>query len=322
MPWWWPDMRVYGHEWRLFRGQAAQPVAAVLLCGLCSLPVAGFAQQTQMDTGMNMQSGQADTVAPGAMTGMDMAGAAMPGAIKHTAPPVGSLPRSDGSAGEPNSAYGIGMVMDDDPLISKFMLDQLELVQGNNGDQMAWDGHFRIGYDMNQAWIRSEGQQTHGKTQDADAELLWGHTISSYWDTMLGTRHDFGSGPARDWAAFGIQGLSPYKFDVEATAYQGSAGRTAARLKVIYDVLFTQRLILSPEIEINQYGKNDPARVIGAGLSDAAFSLRLRYEIRREFAPYIGIGLDRKFGKTADFAQAAGESATDNQLIAGVNIWF
>ena len=315
-------MRVYRHEWRLFRGQAAQPVAAVLLCGLCSLPVVGFAQQSQMDPGMNMQSGQTDTAAP-AMPGMDMVGTSMPGVSQRTAPPVGSLPSSDGSAGKPYSAYGIGgMMMDDDPLVSKLMLDQLEFVQGNKGDQMAWDGHFRIGYDLNQLWIRSEGQQAHGKTQDADAELLWGHTITPYWDTMLGTRHDFGDGPARDWAAVGIQGIAPYKFDIEATAYAGSAGRTATRVKVYYDILFTQRLILIPEIEINAYGKDDPTRAIGAGLSDTSFSLRLNYYIRREFAPYIGVGLDRKFGKTADFAQAVGLSATDNQLVAGVSIWF
>ncbi|MHB1676789.1 MAG: copper resistance protein B [Sulfuriferula sp.] len=304
--------------------QTSQPaITATLLCVLFGLPVAVFAQQTQMDPGMTMPAGQPDTSDSGAMTGMGMASTAIPGEIKHAAPPpVGSLPRSDGSAGQPNSVYGISMKMDDDPLISKLFLEQLELVQGNNGDQMAWEGHFRTGYNLNQLWIRSEGQQAHGKTQDADAELLWGHTVSPFWDTMLGTRHDFAGGPSRDWGAFGVQGLAPYKFDVEATAYAGSAGRTAARLKVLYDVLFTQRLILSPEIEINLYGKDDPARGIGAGLSDTSFTVRLRYEIRREFAPYIGFGLDRKFGKTADFAQAGGESAIDNQLIAGVNIWF
>lgn len=267
-----------------------------------------------MDPGMNMQSNSSDTGIWNAMTGI---AGDMP-------PPVGSLPRSDGSAGKPDSAYGIGigMAMDDDPLVSKLMLDQLEMVQGNNGDQMAWDGHFRVGYDMNQIWIRSEGQRLHGKTEDADAELLWGHAMSPYWDTMLGVRHDFAGGPARDWSALGIQGLMPYKFDVEATVYEGSSGRTAARLKTYYDVLFTQKLILTPEVEINVYGQDDPARAIGAGLSDAALSLRLRYEIRREFAPYIGVSVDRKFGKTAEFAQAVGFSSIDNQLIAGINIWF
>ncbi|MHB1678712.1 MAG: copper resistance protein B [Sulfuriferula sp.] len=302
--------------------QRIRSVAIVWLWMVFGMPVAGYADPSQIDPTMNMQPNQPNADGSNAMAGMNMSGA--PPMADRSAPPVGSLPRSDGSAGKPDSAYGIGngMTMDDDSLISKFMLDQLELVQGNNGDQMAWDGHYRIGYDMNQLWIRSEGQQAHGKTQDADAELLWGHTISPYWDTMLGTRHDFGGGPARDWAAEGIQGIAPYKFDVEATAYEGSAGRTAARVKVYYDILFTQRLILIPEIEINAYGKDDPTRAIGAGLSDTSLSLRLNYYIRREFAPYIGIGTDRKFGKTADFAQAVGLSATDNQLMAGINFWF
>ncbi len=270
---------------------------------------------------MNMQSNRSNADSSNTMTGMDMSGT--PPMSSSSAPPVGSLPSSDGSAGKPYSAYGIGgMMMNDDPLVSKFMLDQLEFVQGNNGDQMAWDGHYRIGYDLNQLWIRSEGQRLNGKTEDADAELLWGHTISPYWDTMLGTRHDFGSGPARDWAAFGIQGLAPYKFDTEATVYAGTDGRTAARFKEYYNILFTERLILSPEIEINVYGQNDPARAIGAGLSDTAISMRLKYEIRREFAPYIGVGWDRKFGRTAALFQASGISATDSQLLAGVEIWY
>ena len=280
-------------------------LTAVMLSGLLFVPVTGFAQQ------------------PAMMPGMDMSGPnSMPATNNHPDPPVGSLPRSDGSSGKSNAAYGIGMNMADDPLISQLMLDQLELVQGNNGDQMAWDGHFRIGYDLNQVWIRSEGQQAYGKTQDADAELLWGHAFSPFWEVMSGIRHDFANGPAREWAALGVQGLAPYKFDVEATAYQGSAGRTAARLKVSYDLLLSQRIVLSPELESNLYGQDDPARGIGAGLSDATFTVRLRYEIRREFAPYIGIGWGRKFGKTADFSQAAGESALDQQLLAGLRIWF
>ncbi|MHB0922263.1 copper resistance protein B [Thiomonas sp.] len=242
-------------------------------------------------------------------------------------PAVGSLPRSDGSARHSYEHYGIAMGpmmhdMNGDPLISKFMLDQLEYVHGQNGGSAAWDGRFRIGYDINKIWIRSQGQRSHGKTQDADVELLWGHTVTPYWDVMSGVRHDFGGGPSRDWAAFGIQGLAPYLFFVEATAYVGPSGRTAARFKSEYDLLFTQRLILTPEVEANLYGRSDPARGIGAGVSDASLTFRLRYEISREFAPYIGFGWARKFGGTASYAQAAGEPVLDHQLIAGLRVWF
>ncbi|MHB1590558.1 MAG: copper resistance protein B [Sulfuricella sp.] len=276
-----------------------QPVAQTLLCALLILPVAAFAQELQPDQNADTQQ---QPLRPG--------------------PPVGSLPRSDGSAGKPYADYGIDMHMDDDPLIGKFMLDKLEYVHGDKGDSMVWDGRFRIGHDLNRLWVRSEGQRADGKTQDADAELLWGHTYAPFWDVVAGVRHDFGAGPSREWAALGIQGLAPYKFYVEATVYMGSSDRTAARLKTSYDLLLTQRLILTPEVDANLYGKDDPARDIGAGLSDASFGLRLRYEIRREFAPYIGIGVVQKYGKTADISRANGDPVHDFQLLAGVRIWF
>lgn len=241
-----------------------------------------------------------------------------------SAPPVGSLPRSDGSAPYSYAHYGMMAMedMNDDPLISKIMLDQLEYVHGQNGWKTAWDGRARIGYNLNQLWIRSEGQYAHGKTQDADAELLWGHAVAPYWNTMAGVRHDFGGGPSRDWAAFGIQGLAPYLFYVEATAYIGPSGRTAARLKSDYDLLLTQRLILTPELEANLYGRSDPARNLGSGLSDASLGLRLRYEIRRWFAPYVGIAWSRKFGTTASYARRDHEPVLDHQFMAGVRFWF
>ncbi|MES2408128.1 MAG: copper resistance protein B, partial [Pseudomonadota bacterium] len=238
-----------------------------------------------------------------------------------SAPPVGSLPSSDGSTEKSYADYGINLHMDDNALISKLMLDKLEYVHGKS-DSMVWDGRFRFGRDLNQLWIRSEGQRSQGKIQDAEAELLWGHTFSPFWTALTGVRHDFGTGPSRDWAAFGIQGLAPYRFDVEATAYVGSSGRTALKLKTSYDLLLTQRLILTPELDANLYGKDDPARGVGAGLSDASLGVRLRYEIRREFAPYIGFNFVRKYGKTADFARAEGASVHDFQLVTGVRVWF
>ena len=261
-------------------------------------------------TGMNMEN----------MPGMQATGSARP----RSAPPVGSLPRSDGSAPNSYAHYGMTVMgdMNDDPLISKFMLDQLEYVQGRNGGGVAWDGRARIGYNLNQLWLRSQGQYAHGKTRDADAELLWGHAVAPYWNVMTGVRHDFGGGPARNWAALGIQGLAPYLFYVEATAYVGPSGRTAARLKSEYDLLITQRLILTPELEANIYGRSDPARRLGSGVSDVSAALRLRYEVRRWLAPYVGIGWSRKFGATAAYARSDHEPVLDHQFMAGVRFWF
>ena len=139
---------------------------------------------------------------------------------------------------------------------------------------------------------------------------------------QAGAREDFASGPPRTWAAVGVQGLAPYWFNVEATFYVGDSGRTAARIKAEYDLLLTQRLIVQPEAEVNLYGKSDPARRIGSGVSDLDAGIRVRYEFRRELAPYVGVAWRRLFGGTADQARASGGGTSDVQLVAGVRAWF
>ncbi|MBT8128902.1 MAG: copper resistance protein B, partial [Gammaproteobacteria bacterium] len=128
--------------------------------------------------------------------------------------------------------------------------------------------------------------------------------------------------PDRAWLAFGVQGLAPYWFELDAAAYIGEAGRTAFTLEAEYELLLTQKLILQPRIETNWYGKRDAARGLGDGLSDLSAGLRLRYEIRREFAPYLGVEWARKFGETEDFARAAGLDPDETRFVAGLRFWF
>jgi copper resistance protein B len=135
-------------------------------------------------------------------------------------------------------------------------------------------------------------------------------------------RHDLGVGPQRNWLAFGVQGLAPYWFELQATGYASSQGRLAARLRAEYTVRFTQRLMLQPELELNLYNKDDPAQRIGSGVSDAELGLRLRYEVTRQFAPYVGVVWSRRFGTTAAFARADGQPVFDRQWVAGIRFWF
>jgi copper resistance protein B len=200
--------------------------------------------------------------------------------------------------------------------------DRLELV-GSGADQaVAWSAHAWFGGDRDKLWLRSEGERSDGAIEHADIELLWNHAFAPFWDSQIGLRHDVGRGPDRDWAAFGVQGLAPYWFEVTATAYVGEQGRTAVRAEVDYDLLLTQRLVLQPRIELNAYGKRDPLARIGAGLADAEVGLRLRYEFRREFAPYIGVERRQLFGASADYARADGHHAIDTQWVVGVRFWF
>jgi copper resistance protein B len=170
--------------------------------------------------------------------------------------------------------------------------------------------------------IKAEGAVAQGKLQDARTELLWGHALSTYWNSQLGVRVDSGVAPNRNWLAFGVQGLAPYWFGIDATAYLGNQGRSALRLGAEYDLLITQKLILKPRAEINVYGKRDAARDIGSGLSDAVTGLRLRYEFTRQFAPYVGIEWAGKFGESANMARAAGAKSNETRWVAGVRTWF
>ena len=211
------------------------------------------------------------------------------------------------------------MHMDDDAHFGMIRLDQFE--HALDGSGFVWEGDAWYGGDIDKLWLRSEGEHDDGRTA-ARTELLWDRAFSPFWDGQLGVRADSGAGPARQWLALGVWGLAPYWFELEATGYVGSEGRTALRLRAEYELLITQRLILQPESEANLYGKSDPRRETGSGLSDLEFGLRLRYEIRRGFAPYVGLVWRQRFGATADFVRAAGHTAFDSELVAGLRIWF
>jgi copper resistance protein B len=213
------------------------------------------------------------------------------------------------------------MQMEDDAPLGMALLDELEWHEIDNHNAVHWDGQFWYGNDYDKAWLRTEGNVAAGDYEGL-AELFWDRIVTRWWHVQAGVRHDFGDGPGRTWAAFGVQGLAPYWFEVEATAYVGEEGRTAARFSAEYDLLFTQRIILQPKIEFDLYGRDDPRNGIGSGLADSEISLRLRYEIRRELAPYVGIVWTRSFGDTADFARAAGDDDDDVQFVAGLRAWF
>lgn len=210
--------------------------------------------------------------------------------------------------------------MDDDPLVAVLRGDQLEW---RDDGAFAWNLRASIGGNFDKLLLRSEGERVDGDTEHAGAELLWSHATGPWWDRVVGIRHDVGvHGPSRTWAALGVQGLAPYLFELEATAYLGPSGRLAARLEAEYELLLSNRLILQPKLEVDLYSRDDPANAIGSGLSEAEFGLRLRYEFSPRFAPYIGHAWSRKFGQTARFAEADGVAADDHAWIAGIRVWF
>jgi copper resistance protein B len=210
-----------------------------------------------------------------------------------------------------------------DSIFAHAILDQFEGRIGAGQNAFRWDGQAWIGGDYDKLWLKSEGLAIgKGGVEDGRNELLYDRAVSTYLDLQAGVRTDWDSGTGRTWAAFGVQGLAPLFFDYEATGYLSDSGHAALRLAASYDLLITQRLILQPEAEMNFYSKSDPGRKIGAGLSDIDAGLRLRYEITRKFAPYIGVAYGGKFGQTASIARKDGESAGAVQFVFGIRSWF
>ena len=212
--------------------------------------------------------------------------------------------------------------MADTHSLAALLVDNLEAVRSDDNTFAAYDLQGWYGRTFDRAVLKAEGEIDDGEVTEARTELLWGHAVAPFWDTQLGVRYDSGEGPDRGWLAFGVQGLAPYWFDVDVTGYLGEEGRSALRIDTEYELLLTQKLILQPRIEANAYGKSDPERGLGSGLSSLTAGLRLRYEIRREFAPYVGVEWAGQFGQTKDLARASGDDPSEMQFVAGLRFWF
>lgn len=220
------------------------------------------------------------------------------------------------------SAASLAGGRSDDPLLAMIKIDQLEVREADGSDPIVLEAQGWVGKDLHKLWGKAEIERVGSETEEAEFQLLYGRAIAPYWDLQAGIRHDSRPRPDRNWFAFGVQGLAPYYFEIDVAAFVGEDGHTALRLEGEYEIMFTQKLILSPEIEVNIYGKDDPELERGSGLSDMELGLRLRYEIRREFAPYIGVNWTKLFGDTADFARDEGEDTSDVQFVAGIRAWF
>ena len=202
------------------------------------------------------------------------------------------------------------------------LIDNLEAARVDGRTALPYDLEGWFGQAYDRAVLKAEGEFERGSLTEARTELLWGHAIAPYWDTQLGVRHDSGEGPNRTWLAAGIEGIAPYWFDLELTGYVGESSRTALRVDASYDMLMTQRLILEPRLEANFYGKDDIERGLGSGLADVTFGLRLRYEIRRELAPYLGVEWVNQYGGTEDLSRAIGKDPSDSRILIGLRFWF
>ncbi|MFI4964331.1 MAG: copper resistance protein B [Caulobacterales bacterium] len=319
------------------------------LIALAPLAFAGAAAAQAMDPtmpGMKMPPAKAAAKPPAGPTPAGPAPMAdMPG-MKGSAPPAGDKPAAAQDAPAepeipdtpPPPVKDYAADRDYDPAamaaarahlreehggatVSMLMANLVEY-QARDGGAYRWDGEGWIGGDINRFVVKSEGE---GSRRDglgaAEVQGLYAHAVGPYFDLQAGVRQDFAP-HGRTYATVGFQGLAPYWFDVSGALFLSTEGELLGRLESTYDLRLTQRLILQPRVELNFAAQDTVETRTGSGLSNAELGLRLRYEITREFAPYVGVSWDRKVGKTADYARARGADVGGASLVAGIRTWF
>ena len=211
-----------------------------------------------------------------------------------------------------------------EPQIFTFL--QAERVEGSTSD--GEDGYLLdlqgwVGTDASKFWGKVEGNGVFGgEVEEVEIQALHSRMISPFFDLQLGVRQDVTPDASLTHAVVGVQGLAPYWFEVDAAAFVSHTGDVTARLEAEYELLFTQRLILQPRAEVNVSFQDIEALGVGAGLSSAEGGLRLRYEIRREFAPYVGVSWRQSAGGTADFARAKGDRSASTSFVVGLRFWY
>jgi copper resistance protein B len=227
--------------------------------------------------------------------------------------PGGAMQRSRDAMMKENGGQTFGFVA----------IDIFEAQPRRGRDAFRWDAEAWYGGDVHRLTLKIEGEGHFGDgIEHAEIQALYSRAIDPYFNLQAGVRQDVGRGPHRTYATIGVEGLAPYWFDVAGTLFVSDKGDVLARLEGHYDQRITQRLILQPRAEITLAAQDMPANGIGAGLSEIELGLRLRYEIVREFAPYIGLSWSAKVGSSAHYARAIRSDTSGLGVVVGIRMWL
>ncbi len=208
------------------------------------------------------------------------------------------------------------------------LFDQMEYRLNDGSDLLSWDVEGRYGGNVNRFWFKTEGEQSLQDDSNGNAEIhgYYSRMIAPFWDAQVGLRYDpiwqSGKTSSRYFAALGLQGFAPYSYEVTPVIFISENGEVSARLTASKDFLFTQRLIAQARVETEVAAQAVPEFGVGSGFNYVELGLRLRYEIRREFAPYVGVNWERKLGQTSSLARKEGDGIDSVSVVAGLRLWF
>jgi copper resistance protein B len=206
--------------------------------------------------------------------------------------------------------------MGDDPLVTMFVMDKLE-IRNNEENTKVWEGSFWLGYDLNRFFLYSEGEVNDEGIESSQSEFVYSRAVSPFWNAEIGIAYDKNADSSGTWAEIALAGLAPYYFETRVALLVNSEGNIGLRMGAEYEALFTQKLILTPSLEADFYTQDDANLALGSGLSMVEAGLRLRYEFSRESAPYIGVSWEKTFGNTADY-----NPIDETNFLVGIRFWF
>ena len=203
-----------------------------------------------------------------------------------------------------------------------FQADRAEVRARDGADGYLWDVQGYYGGTTSRFWFKSEGEGSFcEQIDDVELQALYSRAIGPFADLQAGIRQDL-PGPDTTYAVIGLQGLARYMFEVDGAIFLSHRGDVTARLEAELDQRITQRFILQPRAEVNLAAQDVEELGIGAGIDAIEVGVRLRFEIAREFAPYVGIEQSWRLGRSADLAQASGKDPSVLNFVAGLRFWF
>ena len=198
---------------------------------------------------------------------------------------------------------------------------QIDGADNRAGGLVTWEGQGWYGGDTDKLVLRTRGDMQNGHVESSELWGLWSHMISDFWDIQAGVRQDFDPRPTSALAV-GLQGMLPQFIEADAHAFLSTRGDFSLRLEQTIDLHMTQRLILQPHVQMDIYASDVPELDIGSGISRIETGLQLRYEIKREVAPYLDLVYETATGNTAHIKRANGDKAGELTLRAGIRFAF